>query len=56
MDPKKYINLLVDVVKEQGTKYEDLSNDDQKKLLLLIPEMHRYICDRVKETLDLKNE
>ena len=56
MNPKRYISLLSDAVKEHGMKYEDLSSEEQQKLLLLIPEIHHYVCDRVKETLGVKNE
>ena len=56
MDPRKYVTLLADVVKGQGKKYEDLTPEEQVKLIEIIPEIHNYVRDKVKETLDLKND
>lgn len=56
MDAKRIISLLVDEVKTQGKKFEDLSPDEQTRLLTLIPEIHQYISEKVKKMLDSPND
>jgi len=56
MDAKRIISLLVDEAKTQGKKFEDLSPDEQTRLLTLIPEIHQYISEKVKDALGCSDD
>lgn len=56
MDVKRILSLLADEAKVQGRKFEDLSSEEQTRLITLVPEIHQYISTKVKDALGCSDD
>ncbi len=53
MDMKKVLNLTIEVMRSDGVKWESLTEDEQLKIIMKLPEIRNELIASMKDVLGI---